>query len=384
MLPRIAFIFIFTHICFVRLPYGLAIIFCVLLWLVCITFKPKDHTNPVYCIIFLYLIYAALFNPPVSTQHKMLSPLQFGVSKKQRTHHCPENIAQKEYWNVYGCTLIFGDQNRLPSDLKRSLQKIGMSHILAISGLHFGVMYFTFKVILQVLFGFFSLFINRKIPPNILYIIKSFLLILICIYYYRLTNLSPASFRACSLLVLIEIFKAIGFRVKFLDLLVSVFIFTAVALGNELLSTGNILSWSCYIIVIYFHKKNGNSFLKNIYMHSCFTLIGASFFMSFNLLSPFINMAFLPSFILLFSGLILTFIMMNIFNLSIETSTYIVKHLENYFILLDEWAFYSFRHFQINIHSPTLEALLPFLSISVLGYFCYRLETAPSRTLIRQ
>jgi len=242
----------------------------------------------------------------------------------------------------------------------------------------------TFKFILGFIFGLFSLLTKSKIPSKDLYAIQTFILIFICIYYYLLTSRSPASFRACSLLVSIEIFKWIGLRVKFLDLLVGVFVVTGIILGKELLSTGNMLSWSCYLTVYFFHKQNFHPTRKSIYMYSCLTFIGASFFMNFNLLSPVINLFFLPTFILLFSGLILTFMLMNMIQLGESTTQFIVKHLENYFILLDEWTFYVFRHFEFKVQSGVFEGLLPLITLCLLGLMTYKLETHSPRTLIEQ
>ncbi|MFH2142415.1 MAG: ComEC/Rec2 family competence protein [Bacteroidota bacterium] len=81
--------------------------------------------------------------------------------------------------------LTLGYKDKLDADLKRSYSASGAMHVLAVSGLHVGIIYLIFNF----LFGFF--FKNKRGK-----IIRSILLLLVLWSYACITGLSPSVLRA--------------------------------------------------------------------------------------------------------------------------------------------------------------------------------------------
>ena len=94
--------------------------------------------------------------------------------------------------------LLFGHKSDMNSELKQSFSRSGVIHILAVSGLHVGIIY----LLLNTLFAF----MNRKLLMKWI----KLLLILFSLWFYAfLTNLSPSVMRAATLFSFIAIGSAI-------------------------------------------------------------------------------------------------------------------------------------------------------------------------------
>jgi len=87
--------------------------------------------------------------------------------------------------------MILGDRSFLDKDLKQAYAKSGVIHILAVSGLHVGILY------LMVVF-----FINILIPKKFKYL-KFFIVVFVLLFYAWLTGFSPSVSRAVIMFSLI-------------------------------------------------------------------------------------------------------------------------------------------------------------------------------------
>ena len=105
-----------------------------------------------------------------------------------------ENLNGKEL--AIAKALILGDKSLLDTEVKNSFTNTGAMHVLAVSGLHVGII----MQILMVFFGFFSSWISRK---------TSILTVVAIMWIYAvITGLSPSVLRAVfmfSVLVLAQI-----------------------------------------------------------------------------------------------------------------------------------------------------------------------------------
>lgn len=99
-----------------------------------------------------------------------------------------QSIKEPEIANL-AMALLFGERNNLDVDLVESFKRTGVMHVLAISGLHVGILFF----LLQFVFQRFSIFL------------KTFCILLFLWFFVFLSGFSPSVFRAvlmCSFFVL--------------------------------------------------------------------------------------------------------------------------------------------------------------------------------------
>jgi competence protein ComEC len=103
-----------------------------------------------------------------------------------------QSITEKEY--AVASALILGFKGYLTEDLTRKFSISGAMHILAVSGLHVGIIY--------MLFHYLLLFMDRYRKTKI---IKTLIIILILIAYAFITGLSPSVSRATLMFSIIAI-----------------------------------------------------------------------------------------------------------------------------------------------------------------------------------
>ena len=105
-----------------------------------------------------------------------------------------ENLKGKEL--AIAQALILGDKSLLDQEVKNSFTNTGAMHVLAVSGLHIGII----MQILMVVLGYFPKIISRK---------KALTLVLIVMWIYAfITGMSPSVVRAVfmfSVLVIVQL-----------------------------------------------------------------------------------------------------------------------------------------------------------------------------------
>lgn len=140
--------------------------------------------------------------------------------------------------------LTLGYQDALSDDLKQSFRSTGTAHVLAVSGLHVGIIY----AIISYLLGF----IKRG---SRIYWLKPGLIILFLWFYAFITGLSPSVVRASIMLTVFcasEIVGRKGFSLNSLFLTAFVML-----LYNpfSLFDVGFQLSFSSVLAILYLHPK---------------------------------------------------------------------------------------------------------------------------------
>lgn len=142
--------------------------------------------------------------------------------------------------------LTLGYREDLDPDIKRSFRQSGASHVLAVSGLHTGIIY---GVVLALLTGFGlwkPLYEERKRR-----IANGIIAIAIMICYAVLTGLSPSVCRSVLMLVLVEVAYMCYRRPISLNIIAAAAFLILVFRPNDLFSVSFQLSFAAVLTIIY-------------------------------------------------------------------------------------------------------------------------------------
>ena len=161
----------------------------------------------------------------------------------QRYHEL--GIPEREAGTLSALTL--GYREDLDPDIKRSFRQSGASHVLAVSGLHTGIIY---TVILALLTGFGywkPLYEDKKRR-----IVNGVIIIVIMVFYALLTGLSPSVFRSVLMLILVEVAYMCYRRPIGLNIIAAAAFLILVFRPNDLFSVSFQLSFAAVLSIIYF------------------------------------------------------------------------------------------------------------------------------------
>ena len=222
------------------------------------------------------------------------------------------NHTKKFKTKTYLNALVLGNDNNINDNVKNSYQINGISHLLAISGAQI------------TMFSCLLLFLLNKIfTKNISY----FLTILILIFYLFITNFQASILRATIFFIIITINKQFELKVDTLTLLVITCAILLIYNPFYIYNLGFLLSFVITFYLIAFSKiirQKRSYFSKNLAISLIAFLASAPIlinnFFQLNLLSPLINLYFVP---------IMTFI---IYPLALLT--FIFKPLDNLLFIL--------------------------------------------------
>ncbi len=154
--------------------------------------------------------------------------------------------------------LTLGDKSELDNEIKQSYAASGAMHILAVSGLHVGIIF----VILNYLLSFMDkIKLKNKIIPRI---IKATLLISFLWFFAFLSGLSPSVRRAAVMFTILIIGKALERPVNiynslgasaFLLLLINPFLVTEVGFQMSYLAVLSIVIFQPFIVALFTFKN---------------------------------------------------------------------------------------------------------------------------------
>jgi len=267
--------------------------------------------------------------------------------------------------------MILGDKKFLSDNLQLKFSKAGISHIIAISGMHIGV----FIIGLACIFFFFGF--NRNI---------SFYLILLFLIFYNTLIAFPASALRASFmgLIILYAFKVARLNKIYNPILLSAFI---IVLINPMLiryDLGFIFSFSALLGIVYFYpiidscfKKNDNKILK--YSRDIIIIsFSAQIFILpliinnfgvFSLVSPFVNLFVVWTLPFILLGVLLSFVLSVILP-TLGFYLYLpVKFLIGYvLIIVDLFIDIPFSNFEIN-NFPSI--FFFFYYLIVFSYIIY-------------
>ncbi len=152
------------------------------------------------------------------------------------------NISDNEFGILAALTL--GYKDALTPELRESFSTTGAMHVLAVSGLHVGIIY--------MILGFFFGFLGKNRRQVIL---KNIIIIIFLIAYAFLTGLSPSVSRATLMFSLMALGNAIGRKSQIYNtIFFSAFVLLLLN-PDYLFDVGFQLSYSAVIAIVFFQPK---------------------------------------------------------------------------------------------------------------------------------
>lgn len=140
--------------------------------------------------------------------------------------------------------LILGYKDEIDNQTKHAYSSAGATHVLAVSGLHVGIVYLIINSFLSVLFRY------RK-----LFWFKILLILFILWAYAILTGLSPSVFRATTMFTFIVVGKVLGRRSSIYNTLAASGFFLLFIDPYLIMQVGFQLSYLAVIGIVYFQPR---------------------------------------------------------------------------------------------------------------------------------
>lgn len=162
--------------------------------------------------------------------------------------------------------LCFGIKDGLEEKLQEAFRKSGTSHILALSGMHVGILALLLAVVLSLIF--------KPVPTKIM---VSFVLILYCV----LVGPFPSLVRAVLMYGIYTLALLWGRKIHPLDLLSHTFIISCLLFPHSVLSYSNILSYAAMSGILFFTQPLQRYFRRFLFdpLLSAFSIsLGAQIF----------------------------------------------------------------------------------------------------------
>lgn len=165
-----------------------------------------------------------------------------------------ENLKGKEL--AIAQALILGDKSLLDQEVKNSFTNTGVMHVLAVSGLHIGII----MQILMVVLGYFPKIISRK---------KALTLVLIVMWIYAfITGMSPSVVRAVFMFTVLVIAQLAGRQYSTMNALFFTGFSLCLADPFVLYDIGFQLSFLAMLGIFLFYKPIGSLvYIKNKWLH---------------------------------------------------------------------------------------------------------------------
>ena len=299
-------------------------------------------------------------------------------SGKQRITQIINNQPMSKDTKALLQALLLGEKSTLDPEIKKAYVSAGAMHVLAVSGLHVGI------VLLFINF-FFKIFEFKK-NGKYYHLIKSIIILLIIWTFAGITGFSPSITRATTMFSFLLIGKALNRNTNIYN---SLAIAAFVLLFYDpftLLSVGFQLSFLAVFGIAFFHPKiYPLIYFKNTLARKTWELTSVSisaqlttfplallYFHQFPVYFLLSNLVVIPfAFIIVISGLVL--IMISPFQWLAGYLAYAIDHvvyLLNYFVLgVKKLPYYKIG--QVSISNT--EAILIYLLIAIASiYFIYR------------
>ena len=266
--------------------------------------------------------------------------------------------------------LTLGYKDELNNEIKHAYSSAGAMHVLAVSGLHVGIIYLLFNSILTFIFR------HRKSI-----IIKTLIILLIIWAYALLTGLSPSVLRATTMLSFIIIGNSSGRNANIYNTLAASAFFLLMIDPFLIMQVGFQLSYLAVIGIVFFQPRIYNKLqFKNILLDYIWAITAVSLaaqlvtfplgllyfhqFPSYFLIS---NLLVIPSaFILLIMGvlLLITSIYPPISNIIGFLMNHIVAWVNNSVMYIDQLPFSLIEGVSISIKETyIIYAAILFISI---------------------
>ncbi|MGC9066885.1 MAG: ComEC/Rec2 family competence protein [Minisyncoccia bacterium] len=297
-------------------------------------------------LIILFKLVFNLYNPQISSSYKQLLPLFFRNKIKLLQEKIIDNfnflLSEPELSVVK--SLLFGEKNNLPFSIKKLIQKSGLSHLFAVSGLH-----------LAITIQIFLYFFNFLPLPRFL---KFSFLILIILSYVVMADFSASILRS-AFMNLIMIFAFLNYRqyqsfrslvitILILALVNPLIIFKDIGFQLSVLATMGIIC--LYPLFAQSRAEENNLIKQNVfsklllsifdYFKMCLAAIIFTFpliiyyFHEFSLITPLTNILTVPMMPVIFILSLITVFLSFIFNSLALVSSWFLKLLIDYFLMV--------------------------------------------------
>ena len=245
--------------------------------------KPNKNTNFNLFNYQNYLLSEKIYHTFTASNIQIIDSNQNIFYKiKEKLYKHTEKYKTQNYLQA----LVLGDDNNLNEDIKNSYQTNGISHLLAISGAQI------------TLFTCLLLFIFNKIfSKNTSYILT----IIFLIFYLFITNFQASILRATIFFIILTINKQFELKIDTITLLAITCGILLIYNPYYIYNLGFILSFTISFFLIIFSKLINtykNFFSKNLVISLIAFLASTPIlinnFFEINLLSPLINLYFIP------------------------------------------------------------------------------------------
>ncbi|WP_456480591.1 ComEC/Rec2 family competence protein [Nautilia sp.] len=178
---------------------------------------------------------------------------------------------------------------------RRELSALGVSHLIALSGLHLGFISLFLYLVFTPVYKIFQ----KKFPYRNRFVDLAVLVFVIEFFYLYVTGFPPSLIRAYVLEIVVFLYAYYLQNPFSLKVLGVVFLFSLLIFGEKVFSIGYFLSitgvFYIYLFFRYYKPTFANSVLMSFYMFAVMFVISHSFFGNFNpyqFLSPFVNLLF--------------------------------------------------------------------------------------------
>lgn len=195
-----------------------------------------------------------------------------------------QNLSQNLEKNCYLQTLILGNKDMIPERVMASYQENGISHILAISGMHISILSY---LILKAMKKIFS-------SSKISYLLT--IILLLC--YISFTNISPSIIRGSLFFIILSFNSLYNLELSHIKTFLLVLVITILINPLFIFDIGFLYSFAISLALIITTTKKKN-YLKNLLTTSAIAFyisipISLYYFYQINLLSIIYNLFYIP------------------------------------------------------------------------------------------
>ena len=180
----------------------------------------------------------------------------------------------------YLYAFILGDTSFIESSIKSTYQSNGISHLLAISGMHITLLFSTIYRLLEKI---------KRTKFNILFVF------ILLFFYLFLVNFTPSSIRAGLMFIVLLLFK----KMKSYKVLIFIFVLLISINPYYVYNIGFLLSFIVSFYILLFNDLIKGNYFQKLLMTSLISFIASMpviiyNYNSINLLSVFLNLIFVP------------------------------------------------------------------------------------------